>query len=90
MYYDIIESGKRIKEMRKKIGLTQAQISEKIGMSEDNYGRIERGINGASIDTFGVLSEILNCTAEYLQFGVRTMALSEQEIRVIMAMRGEI
>ena len=89
MYYDIIESGKRIKEMRKKIGLTQAQISEKIGMSEDNYGRIERGINGTSIDTFGILSEILNCTAEYLQFGVRTMVLTEQEIRVIMAMRGK-
>lgn len=90
MYYDIVESGKRIKEMRKRAGMTQAQISEKIGMSEDNYGRIERGVNGASIDTFGVLSDVLNCSAEYLQFGVRTMVLSEQEIRVIMAMRGDI
>ena len=28
MYYDIVESGKRIKEMRKKAGLTQAQLAE--------------------------------------------------------------
>ena len=28
MYYDIVESGKRIKEMRKKAGMTQAELAE--------------------------------------------------------------
>jgi len=88
MYYDIVESGKRIKEMRKKAGFTQAQFAEKIGMTEDGVSSVERGINGASVDMFGIMAEVLNCSAEYLEFGVRTMALTEQEIRVIMAMRG--
>ena len=32
MYYDIVESGKRIKEMRKKAGMTQAELAEKLGI----------------------------------------------------------
>lgn len=88
MYYDIVESGKRIREMRKKSKLTQAQLAERIGMTEDGISNIERGLNGASVDAFGAMAEVLNCSAEYLEFGVKTFVLSEQEIRVIMAMRG--
>lgn len=90
MYYDIVESGKRIKEMRKKVGLTQAQLAEKLGISADGMSSIERGKNGVSVYLFGIMAPTLECSVEYLAYGVKTMVLTEQEIRVIMAMRGII
>ena len=44
MYYDIVESGKRIKEMRKKAGLTQAELAEKLGISQSYISRIEKKV----------------------------------------------
>lgn len=87
MYYDIVESGVRIKEMRKKRRLTQAQLAEIIGISEDAVSSIERGIHGASVDTFGALADALNCSAEYLEFGVYTAILTDYEWRIITAVR---
>lgn len=48
---------------------------------------IERGKNGVSVDLFGVMAEVLGSSVDYLAYGVSTMVLTEQEIRVIMAMR---
>ena len=50
MYYDIVESGKRIKEMRKKAGMTQERLAEEIVISRDVIARIETGKNGTSVD----------------------------------------
>lgn len=88
MYYDIVKSGKRIKEMRKRAGMTQAELAEKLGISADGMSNIERGKNGVSVDLFGVMAQVLGSSVDYLAYGVKTMALTEQEIRVIMAMRG--
>ena len=97
MYYDITESGRRIKEMRKKavvqmaIGTLSysehAELAEKLGITPDGMSSIERGKNGVSVDLFGVMAEVLGSSVDYLAYGVRTMVLTEQEIRVILAMR---
>ena len=50
MYYDIVESGKRIKEMRKKAGVTQEELVDAIGMTREALARIETGKNGTSVD----------------------------------------
>lgn len=34
MYYDLVESGKRIKALRKEHGLTQEQLAEQLGVAE--------------------------------------------------------
>lgn len=44
MYYDQKESGKRIAALRKKKGLTQEQLAEKLNISTSTLGKIERGI----------------------------------------------
>ena len=41
MYYDIKQSGRRIKEARLRKGYTQAQLSFLIGMEENSMARIE-------------------------------------------------
>ena len=77
-YYDIMKSGKRIKELRKAKGLTQDKLSEKIGISCQGLKMIECGINGASIDTFVYLAEALDTTIDYLVLGRSCMVIDEE------------
>lgn len=53
--------GKRIKELRKKSGLTQEQLSEKLGLFQKQIGNIETGTCFTTINNLEKLSE---------QFGV--------------------
>lgn len=77
-YYDIKESGKRIKELRKAKGLTQEKLSEKIGISGQGLKMIECGINGARIDTFVYLAEVLDTTIDYLVLGRSCMVIDDE------------
>ena len=77
-YYDIKESGKRIKELRKAKGLTQEKLSEKIGISCQGLKMIECGINGARIDTFVYLAEVLDTTIDYLVLGRSCMVIDDE------------
>ena len=51
MYYDIVNSGERIKELRAARRMTRQQLAEHIGLSVDALRKIEAGVNGAKIDT---------------------------------------
>ncbi len=50
MYYDIKESGMRIKEMRKKAGLTQEKLAEKMNLSTNMISKMEQGVSGTTLD----------------------------------------
>ncbi|MBQ8639644.1 MAG: helix-turn-helix transcriptional regulator [Lachnospiraceae bacterium] len=67
--YNLEECGKRIKELRKKKGYTQAVLSERVGISLDSMKRIERGAKGGSIDTLLVLMVELDSSMDYLLVG---------------------
>lgn len=59
--------GKRVKELRKNIGLTQEQFGKKIGKSTQAISRIERGNpKPVKSDTLEILAESLNTTTDYL------------------------
>lgn len=47
MYYDIVNSGERIKELRAARRMTRQQLAEQIGLSVDALREIEAGVNGA-------------------------------------------
>lgn len=68
-YYDIKESGKRIKELRKARGLTQEKLAALVGISVQGYKNIEYGNNGASVDTLILLAVTLGTTIDYLVIG---------------------
>ena len=63
-YYDIKESGKRIKELRKAKGLTQEKLSEKIGISCQGL--------------FVYLAEVLDTTIDYLVLGRSCMVIDDE------------
>lgn len=66
MYYDVKESGKRIKELRKKIGYTQESFASEIGISHRTYSGIESGAHSTSIDTLVEISKVLNVSLDYI------------------------
>ena len=65
MYYDLIESGKRIKALRKEHGLTQEQL----GVAANTIARIETGNRGISIDLAIELVVRFETTLDYIFLG---------------------
>ena len=64
-----MEIGKRIKNRRRELGLTQIQVYEAIGISSGNLSSIENSkILPSSASLIG-LSKILNCTTDFLLLG---------------------
>lgn len=51
--------GKNVKYYRYDKGLTQSQLAEKIGVSSNHLGRIERGLHSTDFDIVDELAEIL-------------------------------
>lgn len=58
--------GKKIKESRIKLNLTQFELAEKIGVSPNFLGDIERGIKLPSLTKLILLSNTLKVSLDYL------------------------
>ena len=58
--------GKRLKECRKKIGLTQQQVAEKISKTRETYCRYELGTLVPDIATLAMLADIFKTSVDYL------------------------
>ena len=69
MYYNLVESGKRIKALRKKHGLTQEKLAEQLGIAVNTVARIEIGNRGISIDLAIELAVRFDTTLDYIFLG---------------------
>lgn len=58
--------GERVREERRKSGLTQAQLAEAIDISDTYMGAIERGERSLTLDTLVRLVNRLGVTVDYL------------------------
>lgn len=72
MKYNRVEAARRIRKRWKELGLTSAEVADKIGRANHYYGDIERGTCGMSIDTLIELTEILEISSDYILFGKKT------------------
>lgn len=70
MYYDVVESGERILRLRKEKEETREYVARKINISTEALRRIEKGRNGAKIDTLVALAEYYCVTLDYLICGL--------------------
>ncbi len=70
--------GEVIKKARKSAKFTQAELAEKIDMSEKNLGNIENGKQFPQINNFFRILEVLNLSVE--DFGVNS-SKSKNEVR---------
>ena len=53
--------GERIKQARKRCGMTQEVLAEKLNVSIGYVSQVERGITKISLDLLGAISSILDC-----------------------------
>ena len=58
-------------DLRNIKGMTQEELAEKLNISREHLGRIERGKYGCSIDLLIELSFTLNASTDYLLLGCR-------------------
>lgn len=66
---DTVEVGKRIKNRRLELNLTQSDIKQKTGISTGNLSDIERGRSAPSASALCELSDVLECSVDYILFG---------------------
>lgn len=69
MAVDYIMIGKRIKEKRKQAGLTQEQLSEKIGVTVGYVSQCERGISKINLEKLSEIADILGADLSYFVTG---------------------
>ncbi|MBI1820163.1 MAG: helix-turn-helix transcriptional regulator [Nitrospirae bacterium] len=58
--------GKRIKQIRKTVKLTQGKLAEEVNLSVEYISRLERGVAEPSFKTLQILAEALNVTVKDL------------------------
>lgn len=69
MYYDTIESGRRIKALRQKKDMSQQEVAEKMGIHVKTISKAERGINGLSVDNLVLMAELFQVSIDYIVLG---------------------
>lgn len=58
--------GQNIKNRREQMGITQIELSEKVGITQSMLCKIERDLNPPSFPTVVLIAEALNCTTDAL------------------------
>lgn len=66
---DYVALGKRIREARKALKLTQEEASERCDITSSYYGNLERGDKKMSVETLVKLSEGLGISVDSLLYG---------------------
>lgn len=94
MYYDIVESGIRISRLRTAHNMTRRGLADVVGVSVDALRKIEKGTNGARIDTLVSMADLFHVSLDYLVCGRESEAwldgllagLTDAEMRFICSM----
>lgn len=66
---DNMEIGKRIRNRRLELNLTQADIRRETGISTGNLSGIENGSSAPSASALCELSRVLKCSTDYILLG---------------------
>lgn len=74
--------GQRIRQERNKMGLTQFQLAEKVEISPQYEGKIERGEKQFSFETIVNISIALNTSLDYLAFGHKDSIQSSERLEM--------
>ena len=73
-----MEIGQRIQAKRIERGLSGATLGAYLGISANQVSRIKTGKAKCSLNHFFVISQILNCSSDYLLFGKKQMPILSQ------------
>lgn len=70
-YYNLAQSGKRLKELRNKKGkaYTQERVAEEVGISREYLNRLVAGKKGCSVDLLVIFAQYYDVTMDYITYG---------------------
>ena len=80
MEKNIVKIGNKLFEIRKKRGLTQAQVAEAANLSDRTYADIERGNVNMRVETMLSICEALNVTPNDIFIDAEEEVLAEEKI----------
>ncbi|WP_313186178.1 helix-turn-helix domain-containing protein [Lacrimispora sp.] len=69
MYYDIEKAGRRIHELRTKMGISQERLACEIHIHKKTISKAERGVSSLSIDHLVDIADYFDVTLDYLVLG---------------------
>ena len=69
MYFNQVEFGQRIRELRKIQGKTQEELAAEMNVSYDHLKKIEMGLRACSLDLLVEFSTYFDVSADYLLTG---------------------
>lgn len=75
----MLDAHKAITEIRKDRGLSQMEVAEKIGLSQNSYSRIERGVTRLSVEKIEQIADALGVNFDMI------LTLSDRTQRAIDA-----
>lgn len=88
--YNRLKTGDRIRQKRNLLGLTQEEMSAKVGLSPKYFADIERGSCGMSVETLISISETLDMSLDYIIFGIthseNDVQKQSEEVSAILSM----
>ena len=80
MYYNQLETGKRIQKLRRECYLTQEELAIKLNISDRHPRNLERGEYAPSIDLFVEIAAFFDVTLDYLIIG-KVLSDHEEHLR---------
>lgn len=78
MQYDTKASGKRIKQLRQEMNLSQEQLAEKLNVSQNMIAKIECGLRRPSADFLIELTEFFETSIHYIVLGTSEEATDKK------------
>lgn len=72
----------RLRSRRKELNLSQEEMADKLGITRQGYGHYETGRNEPDSKTLVKLSEILNCTTDYLYGKTDNPIQKDNELKI--------
>ena len=69
MFFNQLDFGRRVKECREQIGMTQEELAILVGVEKQHISRMERGTRACSIDLLVILATTLHISTDYLLIG---------------------
>ncbi len=81
MYYDMKQSGERIRQLRIQNRYTQEELARILDIDRSYDSRIESGKKGGSVDLFVRLSDCFQVSLDYLVLGKKQGDSSVEQLK---------
>lgn len=79
LIFDLRTIGNRLLNIRKRMGMTQAEVAEAAGLSDRTYADIERGTVNMRTETILRICDVLHITPDEVLTEERTLLTAQQE-----------